>query len=91
VQTSEPGLYGLGCAAFTQRARVVATAVDQCLRPFLLGKDPSQIEDIWQSAASSFLKPLLLSWGRPFWAPHRQRVVADSVKCLLRGRRMPHS
>jgi mannonate dehydratase len=50
VLTSEPGLYGLGCATFTQRARVVETAVDKYLRPFLLGKDPSQIEDIWQSA-----------------------------------------
>src|SRR5690348_12706802 len=50
VTTSEPGLYGLGCATFTQRARVVETAVDKYLRPFLLGKDPSQIEDIWQSA-----------------------------------------
>jgi len=49
VLTSEPGLYGLGCATFTQRARVVETAVDKYLRPFLLGKDPSQIEDIWQS------------------------------------------
>src|SRR5262245_38035078 len=35
VSTSEPGLYGLGCATFTQRARVVATAVDEYLRPFL--------------------------------------------------------
>jgi mannonate dehydratase len=50
VFTSEPGLYGLGCATFTQRARVVATAVDQYLRPFLLGKDPARIEDIWQSS-----------------------------------------
>jgi mannonate dehydratase len=50
VTTSEPGLYGLGCATFTQRARVVQTAVDQYLRPFLLGKDPTQIEDIWQSS-----------------------------------------
>jgi mannonate dehydratase len=50
VLTSEPGLYGLGCATFTQRARVVQTAVDHYLRPFLLGKDPAQIEDIWQSA-----------------------------------------
>jgi mannonate dehydratase len=49
VLTSEPGLYGLGCATFTQRARVVETAVQQYLRPFLLGKDPFQIEDIWQS------------------------------------------
>ncbi len=49
VTTSEPGLYGLGCATFTQRARLVQTAVDQYLRPFLLGKDPAKIEDIWQS------------------------------------------
>jgi len=56
VLTSEPGLYGLGCATFTQRARVVATAVDQYLRPFLLGKDPTQIEDIWQS-----------SWLSSYW------------------------
>jgi mannonate dehydratase len=50
VLTSEPGLYGLGCATFTQRARVVETAVDHYLKPFLLGKDPLQIEDIYQSS-----------------------------------------
>ncbi|HEY2415126.1 MAG TPA: hypothetical protein VGI40_22975, partial [Pirellulaceae bacterium] len=49
VATSEPGLYGLGCATFTQRARVVETAVNEYLRPFLIGKDPMQIEDISQS------------------------------------------
>lgn len=50
VVTSEPGLYGLGCATFTQRARVVETAIERYLKPFLLGKDPTQIEDIWQSS-----------------------------------------
>src|SRR5439155_18848397 len=49
VETSEPGLYGLGCATFTQRVRAVETAVDKYLRPFLLGKDPLRIEDVWQS------------------------------------------
>lgn len=49
VVTSEPGLYGLGCATFTQRARVVETAVDKYLKPFLIGKNPLNIEDLWQS------------------------------------------
>src|SRR5436190_1330034 len=50
VMTSEPGLYGLGCATFTQRAYVVQTAVEQYLKPFLLGRNADEIEDIWQSS-----------------------------------------
>src|SRR5579864_8454038 len=50
VQTNEPSIYGLGCATFTQRARVVETAVNQYLKPFLIGKDPLQIEDVFQSS-----------------------------------------
>jgi mannonate dehydratase len=50
VTTSEPGLYGLGCATFTQRAYVVQTAVEQYLKPFLLGRNADEIEDIWQSS-----------------------------------------
>ena len=49
IETNEPELYGLGCATFTQRALVVETAVNDYRRPFLIGKDPADIEDIWQS------------------------------------------
>src|SRR3712207_5502318 len=50
VETSEPGLYGLGCATFTQRPLAVVTAVEQYLKPFLLGRSPHDVEDIYQSA-----------------------------------------
>jgi mannonate dehydratase len=50
VETTEPGLYGLGCATFTQRAEVVVTAIDRYLNDFCMGKDVDQIEDIWQGA-----------------------------------------
>jgi mannonate dehydratase len=49
VVTNQPGLYGLGCATFTQRARVVETAIDKYLKPFFVGKDPQRIEDAFQS------------------------------------------
>lgn len=46
VDTSEPGLYGLGCATFTQRASAVANVVDEHLAPQLIGRDPADITDI---------------------------------------------
>lgn len=47
VMTSEPGLYGLGCATFTQRIFAVAAAIERHLKPFLLGRDADRIEEIW--------------------------------------------
>ena len=47
VETSEPGLYGLGCATYTQRASVVIPAVNTYLNEFCVGKDVDNIEDIW--------------------------------------------
>jgi mannonate dehydratase len=50
VETSEPGLYGLGCATFTQRAVAVVAAINSYLDDFCRGKDVDNIEDMWQSA-----------------------------------------
>src|SRR4051812_19864356 len=49
VETTEAGLYGLGCATFTQRAEAVVTAVNSYLNDFCTGKDVDKIEDMWQS------------------------------------------
>ena len=48
VDTSEPGLFGLGCATFTQRAFAVQAAIERHLAPFLVGRDVDRIEEIWQ-------------------------------------------
>ncbi|MFT4032164.1 MAG: enolase C-terminal domain-like protein [Siphonobacter sp.] len=50
VETTEPGLYGLGCATFTQRAFSVVTAINTYLNEFCVGRDVDNIEDMWQSA-----------------------------------------
>ncbi len=49
VETSEPGLYGIGCATGIRRYKTLTTAVDEYLAPLLKGKDPDNIEDIWQT------------------------------------------
>jgi mannonate dehydratase len=48
VLTSEPGLYGLGCATFTQRFHAVHAAIEKHLKPFAIGRDVSRIEEFWQ-------------------------------------------
>jgi mannonate dehydratase len=57
ITTDQDGLYGYGCATFTQRADLVKPAVEKYLKPFLLNKTTDRIEDIWQSCyVSSYWK-----------------------------------
>ena len=44
IITSDDGLYGLGCATFTQRFHAVHTAIEQHFKPFLIGRDVDRIE-----------------------------------------------
>lgn len=48
VETSEPGLYGLGCATFAYRALAVKSYVEDYLDPLLRGRDPARIEELFQ-------------------------------------------
>ncbi len=55
VETSEPGLYGVGCASFCFRPAAVATIIEKYLRPFVIGRDPDMIEDLYKSMNCSSL------------------------------------
>ncbi len=46
--TSEPGLYGLGCATFNQRFHAVVAAIEKHLKPFVLGRDVARIEELFR-------------------------------------------
>ncbi len=53
ITTDQPGLYGYGCATYTQRADLVKPAVEKYIRPFLIGKPADRIEDTWQMLYNS--------------------------------------
>ena len=53
ITTDQAGLYGYGCATFTQRADLVKPAVEKYLKPLLLGKTTDRIEDTWQTMYDS--------------------------------------
>lgn len=49
IITSEPGLWGIGSANNQYQAYAVVSALEKHLKPWLIGKDPDRIEDLWQS------------------------------------------
>ena len=53
ITTDQDGLYGYGCATFTQRADLVKPAVEKYLKPFLIGKPADRIDDTWQACYNS--------------------------------------
>lgn len=49
VLTNQDGLYGLGCATFAHRHLAVAEAIDKHVGPFVIGRNPHAITDIFHS------------------------------------------
>ncbi|MDF1797436.1 MAG: D-galactonate dehydratase family protein [Coxiellaceae bacterium] len=47
IETDE-GIYGIGDATLNGRELAVFTYLEEYVKPCLIGRDPSQIEDIWQ-------------------------------------------
>jgi mannonate dehydratase len=48
IITSEPGLYGIGSMSNNYQSAAVVAAAESNMKPFLIGKDPARIEDLWQ-------------------------------------------
>ena len=48
VMTNQDGLYGVGCATFAYRVLAVKCLIEEYLKPLLIGRDPQDIEEIWQ-------------------------------------------
>ena len=48
VETTQPGLYGLGCATFAYRHLTVQHLIENYLIPLLVGRDAENISELWQ-------------------------------------------
>ena len=53
IDTNQPGLYGLGCATFTQRHAAVVTAIETYMSQLLVGRNALDVEDAYRSAVHS--------------------------------------
>lgn len=53
IETDQPGLYGIGSASDLYNPAAVERVIEQLYGPQLLGRDPADIEDIWQTLYAS--------------------------------------
>jgi mannonate dehydratase len=53
VLTDQDGLYGIGSASDMYQPKAIVGIVEELIAPLLIGRDSSQIEDIWQTMYTS--------------------------------------
>ena len=53
IITDQPGLYGIGSVSDHYHQEAVIKTIDAMIAPTLIGRDASQIENIWQSIYTS--------------------------------------
>ena len=53
IDTNQPGLYGYGCATYTQRHKAVVTAIEEYMDQLLVGRDALNINDAWSVMMNS--------------------------------------
>ena len=53
VTTDQDGLYGIGSVSDMYNPEAVVQIVEQLLAPILIGKDPANIEDLWNTMSLS--------------------------------------
>ncbi|MBR4442184.1 MAG: starvation-sensing protein RspA, partial [Clostridia bacterium] len=53
IDTNQPGLYGWGCATYTQRHKAVMTAIEEYMDQLLVGRDALAVNDAWSVMMNS--------------------------------------
>lgn len=48
IETSEDGLYGLGCATFSYRTATIKNLIETYIAPLIIGREVDRISDLWQ-------------------------------------------
>lgn len=53
IDTNQSGLYGYGCATYTQRHKAVVTAIEEYMNQLLVGRDALNVNDAWSVMMNS--------------------------------------